>query len=115
MGATVSVSFGRRCDPPVVRVGGELDLSDRDALVAVVRSVLDTWPRPAGTEAEVQLDLSGVSFMDCAGLSAVLRATRVAAEQSVALRVVERSRAVSRLLELAGADCSSLGSGGASR
>src|SRR4051812_27350270 len=50
----------------VVRVAGDVDLATAPAL----RSLLAR----TGREADVLVDLSGVTFMDCSGLSALLQA-----------------------------------------
>ena len=53
-------------DATVVRVEGDVDI----ATVPALRSLLAR----AGHEAHVLVDLSGVTFMDCSGLSALLQA-----------------------------------------
>jgi anti-sigma B factor antagonist len=83
-----------------VHITGELDLAAGDGVThAVVDAVAVALTRPAG-EAEVQLDLSEVSFIDCAGLSALLRARRSAAAHGFRVRVVAMSPAVHRLFDL---------------
>lgn len=83
-----------------MRLDGDLDLASGDDVADAVDVALAGLVRSSGAEAEVQLDLSGVSFIDCAGLSALLRAREVAALHGWALRVVAMSPVVRRLLEL---------------
>jgi anti-anti-sigma factor len=85
-----------------IRIAGELDLAAGDLVLEAVAVALVATTRPTGGEAEVQLDLSGVSFIDCAGLSALLRAQRSAAARGCTLHVGGMSAAVRRLLELSG-------------
>ena len=49
------------------------------------------------------LDVSGVSFMDCAGLRAVLATRRRAEMRGGFLRLIATSAAVRRIIELTGA------------
>ena len=49
------------------------------------------------------LDLSGVSFMDCAGLRALLTTRRRAELRGGFMRLIAVSRAVRRIIELTGA------------
>ena len=86
----------------IVRVNGDLDLATGDDVVQAVAVALVGHTRSGAAEAEVQLDLSGVSFIDCAGLSALLRARRSAASHGWAVRVVAMSPEVRQLLDLSG-------------
>ena len=86
-----------------IRIAGELDLVAGDLVVDAVAIAIGALAAPTGGEAEVQLDLSEVSFIDCAGLSSLLRARRSATSQGCALRIRAMAPAVRRLLELAGA------------
>jgi len=85
-----------------IRIGGELDLVTGDVVVDAVAVALVALARPSGGEAEVQLDLSEVSFIDCAGLSSLLRARRSATSHRCSLRIGAMAPAVRRLLELSG-------------
>ena len=53
--------------------------------------------------ARLLLDVSGVSFMDCAGLRALLTTRRRAELRGGFMRLIAVSRAVRRIIELTGA------------
>jgi anti-anti-sigma factor len=77
-----------------VTVRGELDMESgpslRDRLICMMRA---NGPRLA-------LDLTGVTFIDCAGLTALLTAEKAARAQGGWLRLVAVSRCVGRLIEI---------------
>lgn len=74
-----------------LQVHGELDLATGDALRRAVDGVgLD--PR-----ADVEMDLSAVTFVDCAGLRAVLRSVCSARHRGQTLSVTDPSSCVRRL------------------
>ena len=52
--------------------------------------------------ANLAIDLSGVTFIDCSGVNALLASWRDARASGGWLRVVEASRCVRRLVELTG-------------
>jgi anti-anti-sigma factor len=85
--ADVSMEIWRDGPRPVVEVSGELDLSGKELLEAVLAHVRSTHP------GVVAVDLGGVSFIDTHGLSPVL-------ERDVDL--VAASPAVRRMLRLLG-------------
>ena len=81
----------------IVAVSGEVDVCTeaplQQALLRIIREC----------SARLMLDLSGVSFMDCAGLRALL-ATRHRAElRGGCMRLIAASAAVRRIIELTGA------------
>ena len=84
---TASVD-GRR--PAVVRLSGELDLAG----VPELRSAL------AGLDGDVELDCSGLGFIDGAGLCAVLEGIEACGARGGELVLVNPSRAVDRLLRI---------------
>jgi anti-anti-sigma factor len=77
-----------------VAVGGELDMESGpclcDRLTCLIRA---NGPRLA-------LDLTGVTFIDCAGLTALLTARKTAQAQGGWLRLVAVSGCVDRLIEI---------------
>jgi anti-anti-sigma factor len=79
-----------------VVVGGEIDIESgphlRDRLCSVI------WEHGP----QLALDLSGVTFLDCAGVSALVAARNVAQKQGGWLRLTSVSRRARRLIELAG-------------
>ena len=79
-----------------VAVGGELDMESgpclRDQLTCMIRAI---GPRLA-------LDLTGVTFIDCSGLTALLTARKAAQARGGWLRLVAVSRCVGRLVRITG-------------
>ncbi|HEX6424737.1 MAG TPA: STAS domain-containing protein [Acidimicrobiales bacterium] len=84
---SASVHRGR---PAVVRAIGELDL-------AGVPRLLSTLERLHG---DVEVDCSGLEFIDAAGLGAFVKAHHACAARGARLVVVDPSPAVVRLLRL---------------
>jgi anti-anti-sigma factor len=79
-----------------VAVGGELDMESGPCLHdRLTWMIWANGPRLA-------LDLTGVTFIDCAGLTALLTARKAAQAQGGWLRVVAVSRCVGRLIEVMG-------------
>ena len=83
---TITVADG------VMHVAGEIDMYSATCLDSALADV--GCPQ--------LVDMSAVSFMDCAGLNALTRHHRRRVEQGEALRVVAMSRAVERVLEVSG-------------
>jgi anti-anti-sigma factor len=76
-----------------VEVGGEIDI----AVVSQLRS------RLIAEQAEtVELDLAAVTFIDSSGLAGLLDAKAALAESGQTLELVNRPRAVVRLLQITG-------------
>ncbi|MBB2909666.1 anti-sigma B factor antagonist [Streptosporangium becharense] len=82
----------------VVTVTGELDLATRPELVAYVRHAVDV---DTGT---IIIDLSGVTFIDACGLSALIALKRYAREQGRPLLLAGATPPVLRLLKLTNLD-----------
>ena len=78
-----------------LHVVGELDVASAGAFAAAGVAL---W-EPAEV---VWLDLSGVTFLDCAGLSSLLRLRRTLEARSLRVAFVNPSRPVRRLFDLAG-------------
>lgn len=74
---------------------GELDLASGRRLAEAAR----TW---AGTTCLVELDMSGVSFVDCAGLAALVFSRDSLVEAGSLVRIVNPSAPVERVLALLG-------------
>ncbi|AEW97817.1 MULTISPECIES: STAS domain-containing protein [Streptomycetaceae] len=66
----------------VISVAGELDMETAPELRLAVSACLQQGPR------SLSIDLSRVSFCDCSGLNALLRARRLTAEAGVRLRLL---------------------------
>ena len=86
----------RPCDRgTVVWVGGEVDVSAAGPLQDLLLRIMRTHsPR-------LLLDLSGISFMDCAGLQALVLTRRRAELRNGSMRLIDASAAVHRILSLA--------------
>jgi len=84
-------------DGTVVAVSGEVDVCMEAALQQALLRIM----REHG--ARLLLDVSGVSFMDCAGLRALLTTRRRAELRGGFMRLITVSRAVRRIIELTGA------------
>jgi anti-anti-sigma factor len=81
---------------PVLRLLGELDLSNKVLLQDVVGGILEQRPQL------LVLDLSGLAFMDCSGLSVLVSAHRNLAEDQHSLFVTGVQPIVRRLIALVG-------------
>lgn len=95
--STEQFGFHRRRFTGLVSLAlvGELDLASAP--------IADAELRDASADAEVVLlDLSGLSFMDCAGLRVLLAADARLREASGRLVIINSSRYVRRLLDLTG-------------
>lgn len=79
-----------------VLVEGEVDCSTAPQLSACIDSLLSAAP------AEVVIDLTRVSFLDSAGLHALVSANGRARELGVRLRVLVGTRAVERPIQVTG-------------
>ncbi|MGN6161366.1 MAG: STAS domain-containing protein [Marmoricola sp.] len=80
---------------PTVAASGDLDVASADQLVEAVNSVL-------GDQANLDLDLSAVSFMDSTGLGALIRVRNHLADRGGELTLTSVSPAVERVLVLVG-------------
>jgi anti-anti-sigma factor len=83
-------------DGTVVAVSGEVDVCTEAPLQQALLRIM----REHGARL---LDVSGVSFMDCAGLRALLTTRRRAELRGGFRRLIAVSRAVRRIIELTGA------------
>ena len=81
----------------IVAVSGEVDVCTEAPLQQALLRII----RERG--ARLMVDVSGVSFMDCAGLRALLATRRRAEMHGGFLRLIATSAAVRRIIELTGA------------
>jgi anti-anti-sigma factor len=95
MGLTLSVRPAG--DGIIVAVSGEVDVCTEDLLQRVLLRIMRE------RSARIFLDVSGVSFMDCAGLRALLTTRRRAELRGGCMRLIATSAAVRRIIELTGA------------
>ncbi|MEV7360839.1 STAS domain-containing protein [Kitasatospora sp. NPDC091276] len=86
---------GHSNQPFIVRAHGEIDLDTAPSLRRVLATALES-------HREVVLDLSEVTFMDCAGLGALVRARNQADRCDARLVLRGAGRCVMRLLKLTG-------------
>ena len=91
--------FGVTVDPAadhvIVRVRGDLDMSNADVLTDALTQ--------AGTDGDdVVVDLAGVTFMDSSALNAVVGSARAIAAAGNRLTLGDRSPVVDRVLEITG-------------
>lgn len=83
-----------------LRVIGELDTAAAPRLIRSLREA-----RHRASPARVLLDLSGVTFIDCSGLTALLTAARNARREGYELEVDEQvSLPVQRMIDMTGVD-----------
>ena len=79
---------------PVVAISGEIDIQSgpqlRDQLMSIIRR----------HGARLALDLTGVTFIDCAGINVLLAARRRAQLEGGSLRVLRASSRVRRVIAL---------------
>ena len=76
-------------------VSGEIDMASADAFLHRLLGCLDRFD-------SLEVDLSGVTFMDSSGLSALLRMNKAAAATGKRAVLVELSPITSRLLQVSG-------------
>jgi anti-anti-sigma factor len=95
MDLTLSV---RPCDDSIiVAVSGEVDVCTEGPLQQVLLRIMRE------RSARIFLDVSGVWFMDCAGLRALLTTRRRTELRGGCMRLIATSAAVRRIIELTGA------------
>ena len=82
----------------VIVLNGELDMQSAARFRAEVSAILKQHPAPA----EIEIDMSGVTFVDSLGLGTLVVAQRICAEISVRLTVCNPTTQVARLLEVSG-------------
>ncbi|HZE06699.1 MAG TPA: STAS domain-containing protein [Solirubrobacteraceae bacterium] len=77
-------------------VAGELDLASAVGMLNAVRAALRSRPEI------LELDLSAITFVDVAGLRAVITCRRMAVAHDARLALVDPSDPVRRLVEMVG-------------
>jgi anti-anti-sigma factor len=78
-----------------IAVNGDIDLSTAEDLLVRLTALIGSLQH------EISLDLSGVTFIDCAGLRPLAAANARARANGASIRLTAMSPAVARLFELA--------------
>ena len=98
--ATVSnfrIETAQTASGTTIKVAGELDNATCEELLAAVRPAIG-----AGRTGELVLELAEVSFVDSAGMRAIIAVERMARERAIALTIRPAAGAVTGLLEMTG-------------
>ena len=98
MSADLQVDVDKHGETFVIAISGEIDLSNADKLLAATELALSNK-----TCATIALDLRFVSFIDCAGLSALTRIAAECEQHSTVFSIADASAAVRHLVRIAGA------------
>lgn len=93
--ASIDVSLGLGPGHVVVGLSGELDITDATRFACALSVA-------AATGSRVIVDLAGLAFMDCSGLSALVSAGEQARRAGGDLALAAPQRPVARLLSLTG-------------
>lgn len=94
--ALVTLAVAGSASHPQVTVAGEVDCSSAPEVRVLLDQLVD------GAPTEIVVDLTGVTFLDSAGLSVLAAAHRQALAAGGRLRVVATTRAVIRPLQITG-------------
>ena len=92
----LAVAAERRDDEIVVRLRGELDVSNVADLREAMRAILANPP------STVVVDAAGLEYVDCAGLSVLVSARQQLARQGRKLTIVDPQPLVRRRLTITG-------------
>jgi anti-sigma B factor antagonist len=90
----LGITISRRGDTTVVLLRGELDLAGEDRLRSRLRAVLADRPQT------LVLELSGLEFLDCTGLSVMMWTRNHLHQRGAALQIRNPRPAVRRVLAL---------------
>jgi anti-sigma B factor antagonist len=102
----LSLSSRRDADQATLAVSGEIDISTADALEQAIATVISDG---AGI---VIVDLAEVTFMDSAGINALLKGRRLADERGQQFRVTGAAGIVRQVLDITGVTAHLSGSAG---
>jgi anti-anti-sigma factor len=91
-----SISVNRQEDAAMISVKGEIDLLTAQQLESQISNALDAPSQ------SVEVDLSGVSFMDSSGISTLLKGRRYADLRGKSYRVTGAEGIVRQVLDLTG-------------
>jgi len=100
MVADTSVQFDvttvRQHGGMIIRVAGDLDIGTAPRLIATVVDLIDEGC------GRIDLDCSGVAFIDSAGIRALVVSRNEATQRGTILELVAASPSMSRVLEMTG-------------
>jgi anti-sigma B factor antagonist len=85
----------------VVCVTGELDIATAEQAYAYISEVIDVLDQGS---APISMDLSGLSFCDASGLSALARIVRHARQAGRQLRLISARPALLKIIRITGLD-----------
>lgn len=95
---TLAIEIGKSPQASVIKVVGEVDLYTSPELRSeILNAVL-------AAEAEIQIDLSEVKYMDSSGVATLVEGFKGARDNAKAFKLVAPSQAVMKVLELAKLD-----------
>jgi anti-sigma B factor antagonist len=90
------VNVQRGIGGTVVAISGEIDISCSNWVLDELARAMRRY------DPHLMLDLSGLTFLDCAGLAVLLKARRRAENHGGSLHIVAVSGHVSRMIDLTG-------------
>jgi len=82
----------------IISVTGELDIATAEQAYAYISDVIDAWPTP------VSVDLSGLTFCDASGLSALARVARHARQAGRQLKLTAARPSLRKIMRITGLD-----------
>jgi anti-sigma B factor antagonist len=86
----------------IISVTGELDIATADQAYAYISDVIDAWL--GEPPAPVSVDLSGLTFCDASGLSALARIARHARQAGRQLRLTAARPSLLKIMRITGLD-----------
>ena len=91
------IKFERKGDSCIVYAAGEIDLSNSHELRKTILAALKT-------DSRVEVDLSGVSYIDSSGIASLVEGLQFAKSQSKKFVLSNPSKQVKAIMELARLD-----------
>lgn len=94
----LGISTTATSERSVIKVSGEVDISNADALRDAINLAMDQAP------GEVRLDFANVAYIDSTGVGVLVGAARSAEEHAKQFSVVRAQPTVMRVVQLLGVD-----------
>jgi len=82
----------------IISVTGELDIATAEQAYTYISDMIDAWPAP------VSVDLSGLTFCDASGLSALARVARHARQAGRQLKLTAARPSLRKIMRITGLD-----------